>query len=69
MTAIRPFDSYRDAAKACIEAGFRFTRDSNTNNGGRSFAPTLTYTHPETGEQVEVLWAHDRGAIRRLAAS
>lgn len=75
MTTIRPFTSYDDAARAVVEAGFSFVTDTNHDpltglprESGRSFAPTIRYRHSVTGEQIEVLWANDRGAIRRLTA-
>lgn len=75
MTTIRPFESYDDAARAVVEAGFSFVTDTNRDpltgllrESGRSFAPTIRYRHPATGEEIEVLWANDRGAIRRLTA-
>ena len=61
MTEIRDFESYEDAEAAVREAGFTFVEHSGSN----SWAPTLTYHHPETGETVEVLWASNRGYIRR----
>jgi hypothetical protein len=75
MTTIRQFKSYADAARAAVEAVFRFVTDTNRDpltrlprESGRSFAPTIRYRHPVTGEEIEVLWANDRGAIRRLTA-
>ena len=64
-TQIRSFVSYDDALKAVAEAGFRYTGDSNQGSL-KSYAPTVYYAHPDTGERVEVKWASDRGYIARL---
>jgi hypothetical protein len=66
-TKIRPWTTYDEAAEAAFQAGFRFANDSNQGSSGRSHSPTLYYKHPFTGEEIEILWAHGRGYIRRLA--
>jgi hypothetical protein len=69
MTKIRNFESYDDACRAAHEAGFRFITDSNEGQtAGRSFAPTVTYRHPETDEEIKVAWNSGRGSIWRTAA-
>jgi hypothetical protein len=61
MTPIRPFTDFDDALRAVTEAGFNQTSHRMANT---AFDPRTCFRHPN-GEEIEVLWHHERAQINR----